>query len=109
MTTPRASMCSTCLPCDKRDIRNLPLVERKEVLRDDFDDTGTLVFVRGIASAGVWVFQQVRAHDLEGMVAKRLDSIYHRGKSRDWLKIKYPDSMGGPPHSGSATRTRSLR
>jgi hypothetical protein len=29
--------------------------------------------------------------DFEGMVAKRLDSTYQRGRSRDWLKIKYAD------------------
>ena len=92
----------------ERDIRSLPLAERKEVLRDSFDDTGTLIFVRGVVSAGVWVFQQVRAHDLEGMVAKRLDSIYQRGKSRDWLKIKYSD-YGRPAALGFGhSRTKAF-
>ena len=31
------------------------------------------------------------AHGFEGMLAKRLDSTYQRGRSRDWLKIKHAE------------------
>ncbi|WP_236674307.1 DNA ligase [Paraburkholderia hospita] len=96
------------LASDGLDLRVLPLAERKDMLRDSFDDTGTLIFVRGVVSAGVWVFQQVRAHDLEGMVAKRLASIYQRGKSRDWLKSKYSD-YGRPAALGFGhSRTKAF-
>lgn len=71
-----------------RDIRKLPLVERKEVLRESFENTAVLVYVTGIVAAGAWVFDQVKAHDFEGMVGKRLDAPYQRGRSRDWLKVK---------------------
>ncbi|MEZ2310780.1 DNA ligase [Paraburkholderia sp. RCC_158] len=74
-----------------RDIRQLPLIERKQILRDSFDNTAALVYVNGIAEAGEWVFEQVQAHDFEGMVGKRLDAPYQRGRTRDWLKVKYPD------------------
>jgi bifunctional non-homologous end joining protein LigD len=33
----------------------------------------------------------VKLHDFEGMVAKRLDSTYQRGRSRDWIKVKHAD------------------
>lgn len=72
-----------------RDLRGLPLVERKAYLRDIFEDTGTLVFVNGIVEAGEWVFEQVAAHDFEGMLAKRLDSLYQRGRTHDWQKVKF--------------------
>jgi bifunctional non-homologous end joining protein LigD len=72
-----------------RDIRHLPLVERKQALRDSFDNTAVLVYVTGIVAAGAWVFEQVKEHDFEGMVGKRLDSPYQRGRSRDWLKVKF--------------------
>jgi bifunctional non-homologous end joining protein LigD len=75
----------------ERDIRQLPLVERKEVLRDSFENTAVLVYVTGIVAAGAWVFEQVKAHDFEGMVGKRLDAPYQRGRSRDWLKVKFAD------------------
>ncbi|SIT48030.1 ATP dependent DNA ligase (fragment) [Paraburkholderia ribeironis] len=70
------------------DLRTLPLVKRKDILRDSFDNTARLVYVAGIHAAGDWVFSQVQAYDFEGMVAKRLRSTYQRGRSRDWIKIK---------------------
>jgi ATP-dependent DNA ligase len=45
--------------------------ERKRFLRDSFDDTGTLVFANGIVGAGLEVFELVKQHGFEGMVAKR--------------------------------------
>jgi bifunctional non-homologous end joining protein LigD len=77
------------LAAGEKDIRHLPLIERKQMLRDSFDNTPQLVYVVGIAGAGSWVFEQVELHDFEGMLAKRLESTYQRGRSRDWLKIKY--------------------
>jgi bifunctional non-homologous end joining protein LigD len=50
-----------------------------------------LIVASGIVGAGQWVFEQAKARDLEGIVAKRLASPYQRGRSRDWLKIKYAD------------------
>lgn len=74
---------------DGRDLRALPLLARKEHLRGCFEDTTTLIFVNGIVTAGHWVFEQVESLDLEGMVAKRLQSTYQRGRSSDWRKIKF--------------------
>ena len=73
---------------DETDLRRLPLKERKDILRAIFDTISKLVYATGIVGAGAWVFSQVQARDLEGMIAKRLDSTYQRGRSRDWIKIK---------------------
>jgi bifunctional non-homologous end joining protein LigD len=70
------------------DLRGMPLNERKKILRETFDDTPVLVCPVGIETAGEWVFEQAIAHDLEGLMAKRLDSPYQAGRSRDWLKVK---------------------
>ncbi|CAB3784169.1 DNA ligase [Pararobbsia alpina] len=72
-----------------RDIRGLPLIERKRFLRDSFDDSDALVYASGIVGAGLEVFELVKRHGFEGMVAKRLQSTYQKGRSRDWLKIKW--------------------
>ncbi|WP_255504109.1 ATP-dependent DNA ligase [Caballeronia sp. EK] len=72
-----------------RDLRGLPLVTRKDHLRGCFEDTKTVIFANGIVGAGHWVFEQVEQLDLEGMVAKRLQSTYQRGRSSDWRKIKF--------------------
>jgi bifunctional non-homologous end joining protein LigD len=73
----------------KRDLRAIPLIDRKRYLRDAFQDSGTLVFASAIIGAGEWVFEQVQVYGFEGMVAKRLAASYQKGRSRDWLKIKY--------------------
>lgn len=79
------------LMLDGDDLRALPLHERKRHLRESVTDTKTLIVPYGIVGAGEWVFDQVKAHDLEGMVAKRLSSPYRRGRSTDWIKIKFAD------------------
>ncbi|WP_244832530.1 DNA ligase [Caballeronia sp. TF1N1] len=76
------------LAAGQSDLRKLPLGERKRALRDSFDDTRVLVCPKGIVANGEWVFEQASLLDLEGMIAKRLDSPYQSGRSRDWLKIK---------------------
>ena len=73
------------------DLRQLPLSERKAHRRDSFENSGTLVNVRGIVAAGEWVFDQVEDLCFEGMVSKRLESTYRRGYSSDWLKVKNAD------------------
>jgi bifunctional non-homologous end joining protein LigD len=41
---------------------------------------------------GALVFQQACAMGLEGIVSKRPTAPYRSGPSRDWLKVKNPDS-----------------
>jgi bifunctional non-homologous end joining protein LigD len=41
---------------------------------------------------GELVFRQACAMGLEGIVSKRLTAPYKSGPSRDWLKVKNPDS-----------------
>jgi bifunctional non-homologous end joining protein LigD len=77
------------LSIDGADIRGLPLTERKLRLRKLFENSNTLIYASGIEDEGKLVFQHVEELGLEGMIAKRMDSTYQRGRSRDWLKIKY--------------------
>jgi ATP-dependent DNA ligase len=39
---------------------------------------------------GVALFEVVIEHELEGVVAKRLDSPYVADRSNDWLKVRAP-------------------
>jgi bifunctional non-homologous end joining protein LigD len=77
------------LAARKCDLRGLPLIGRKQYLRDSFEDSATLIFTNAIIDAGEWVFEQVRAYGFEGMMAKRLGSAYRKGRSREWPKFKY--------------------
>lgn len=75
----------------KRDLRELELTERKARLRGAFDDTPRLIYVTDVETVGELVFEQVKLHDFEGMVAKRKASTYTRGRSLNWIKIKNAD------------------
>jgi bifunctional non-homologous end joining protein LigD len=44
------------------------------------------------AADGATIFRQACRTGLEGIVSKRLNAPYRSGPSRDWLKIKNPDS-----------------
>ncbi|TCG05328.1 DNA ligase [Paraburkholderia steynii] len=76
------------LASGKNDLRDRPLFERKERLRDSFDDTPRLVYATHVDGVGELVFEQVQLQDFEGMVAKRTWSVYMRGRSLNWIKVK---------------------
>jgi bifunctional non-homologous end joining protein LigD len=81
------------LELDGEDLRGLPLSDRKKrlarllggrrlgvVLSDRTDDDGATIF------------RQECRMGLECIVSKRLTAPYRSGPSRDWLKVKNPDS-----------------
>jgi len=70
------------------DLRSLPLLERKNILRDVLPKAGPLRFVDHIPEEGVSFFDEVRRMGLEGVMAKRADSKYRPGRSSAWLKLK---------------------
>lgn len=76
------------LAASGHDLRGLPLAERKELLRKLMPRSGPLRFVDHLDGAGEALWAEVERRGLEGLVAKRRDSIYRAGRSRDWLKIR---------------------
>ena len=72
-----------------KDLRGLPLLTRKELLRDLLPDLPDLKFNDHIAESGIDFFKLARENNLEGIVAKKSDSVYQTGRrSKEWLKIK---------------------
>ena len=66
-------------------------MERREQLREIVSacENSKLVMSEGVTGDGLAYFDQVRGQELEGVMAKRLDSLYRPGKRTDaWLKIK---------------------
>jgi bifunctional non-homologous end joining protein LigD len=81
------------LELDGEDLRDMPLGDRKKrlarligrrrigvVLSDHTTEDGALLFVQACRLG------------LEGIVSKRLSAPYRSGLSRDWIKIKNPNS-----------------
>lgn len=71
------------------DARELPLLERKAVLRELLPRVGPIRFSDHVEERGEVVYEQVTALGLEGVVGKKADSPYRTGlRSRDWLKVR---------------------
>jgi DNA ligase D-like protein (predicted ligase) len=74
---------------DGRDVRGLPLRERKAMLRDALSfDEGAIRLSAYRNEAGEAMFEEACKSGWEGVIAKRADSVYTPSRSRDWLKFK---------------------
>jgi bifunctional non-homologous end joining protein LigD len=73
---------------DGRDCRELPLLERKAILREQVCDAYRIRCAQHIEERGEELFAEVDRLELEGIVAKRLLSTYSAGRSTHWLKVK---------------------
>jgi len=73
---------------DGRDVRQLPLLERKQVLRRLLAFGGPLRYTTHRRQHGEGYYAQACASGWEGLVVKRGDAPYRSGRSRDWLKFK---------------------
>jgi ATP-dependent DNA ligase len=71
-----------------RDVRPLPLLERKKILRGllSFDDP--LRFTEHRDTEGEAYYREACAQGWEGLIAKRADAPYRAGRTKDWLKFK---------------------
>jgi bifunctional non-homologous end joining protein LigD len=74
---------------DGEDLRGLPLRERKRRLRKALDFKGPIrMNPHRNGEHGEALYREACQKGLEGVIAKRADSPYRGGRSRDWLKLK---------------------
>jgi bifunctional non-homologous end joining protein LigD len=74
---------------DGQPLLDLPLVERRARLAEVLVETRDIRLSQVVEGAGVDFFEQVKALQLEGIVAKRAASPYRPGtRSHDWRKVK---------------------
>ena len=79
---------------DGADLRDLPLIERKQRLARLLGRAKrqAICFNEHLTGDGPTVFKHVCRMGLEGIVSKRTDAPYRSGPSRTWLKSKNPAS-----------------
>ena len=70
------------------DLKRLPLLERKRLLKALLPPVGPLRYSAHVEADGVETFNRMAALGLEGVVGKRADSPYRGGRSDDWLKVR---------------------
>ena len=87
---PRLRYCAfDLLFLDGKDVRRLPLLERKRLLRSVLPKNASIRFSRHVRRRGVSAFRAAERRGLEGIVGKRAQSFYQSGRrTRDWVKIK---------------------
>jgi bifunctional non-homologous end joining protein LigD len=74
---------------DGKDLTDLPLIERKQILRQSVKEGKHVCIIDSIDKSGEDYYKIVAGNGLEGVVAKKKDSTYQPGKRSDsWLKIK---------------------
>jgi len=74
---------------DGRDVRKLPLEERKKILEGLIVDGHRVIYSKHVIGDGEKLFALAEKRGLEGIMAKRRDSEYESGRrTRTWLKIK---------------------
>ena len=74
---------------DGQTLTGLPLTERKALLAKTVAEGDRLALSRYIEGRGKAFFALAAEQELEGIVAKRKDSLYRMGRrTADWIKIK---------------------
>jgi bifunctional non-homologous end joining protein LigD len=97
------------------DLRALPLIQRRQLLKQLFDDSPhdeRLRFSESFDADAASILESARRMGLEGVIAKRKDSPYESRRSEHWLKLKnkqrqefvvagYTDRSSGEAEVGS--------
>ncbi|HEV7622280.1 MAG TPA: non-homologous end-joining DNA ligase [Flavisolibacter sp.] len=71
------------------DLMGEPLIKRREILKKILPDKGLIRYSDDIEEFGVDFFKAAKENKVEGIIAKRKDSIYMPGqRTHSWYKIK---------------------
>ncbi len=78
---------------DGYDLRRVPLEDRKSALSQVVEANQLVRYSEHFAGKGIALFEAARQQGLEGILAKRRDSLYEERRSREWLKIKITQTI----------------
>jgi bifunctional non-homologous end joining protein LigD len=111
-TVPVIGVFFDCLALDGHDLRRLPLLQRKACLGLLLPPLGPVRYGDHVLEHGEAFFEAASAERLEGIVAKKVTSVYVGTRSREWIKVKCQrrqefviggstDPQGGRSHFGA--------
>lgn len=101
------------LELDGKNMEDLPLIDRKKLLKKMLGRNRHIKYCDHVEEKGVEFFALAQQQGLEGIIAKNKQSTYSRGyRSKQWLKIKtvqqadvtimgYTAPKGGRSHFGA--------
>ena len=73
---------------DGKDLRQLPLKERKARLRKALKASSVVRFSDDLAGSAAQVLEHACKLGLEGLIGKQAESVYVAGRSKSWIKLK---------------------
>ncbi len=73
---------------NEKDLKKLPLIERKQILKKKFSYASLIRYSTYKSKDGEKYFNQAQKKGLEGLIAKKKDSIYVSKRSKAWQKFK---------------------
>ena len=94
LVTPPIYIAFDCVYSSGRDLREHPLVARREVLERLIDDQSLVFPARRLPAHGLAAWAEVQRRGYEGLVAKDESSPYRSGRTRAWLKVKLREKDG---------------
>jgi bifunctional non-homologous end joining protein LigD len=87
-TKPAAVFAFDVLALRGKDMRALPLLKRKAALQKELKKAERIVYTQHVGESGDRLFQAANELGLEGIIGKRADSTYPRGRTHLWVKVK---------------------
>ncbi|CDZ79813.1 Putative DNA ligase-like protein/MT0965 [Candidatus Rubidus massiliensis] len=72
-----------------KNLTSMPLIQRKNLLASVLPkNIPALQYSDHIIEKGISLYKLAKSHHLEGIMAKKMDSLYISKRTHDWLKIK---------------------
>src|SRR5213595_3978453 len=96
------------LYCDGYDLREAPLLERKQLLERLLFTTERFRYADHQLEQGKELFALAEQNGLEGIVAKRADSPYVSDRSPYWVKLKVTKTVDAVVSGWTESRTSAL-
>jgi ATP-dependent DNA ligase len=87
-TEPAAFFAFDVLVWRGKDVRSLQLLKRKEIVQGAVNEVARIRPVQYIGEQGRRLYDAAADLKLEGILAKKADSPYRRGRTPNWIKIK---------------------
>jgi bifunctional non-homologous end joining protein LigD len=96
------------LYCDGYDVREAPLLERKQLLQRLLHASKRFRYSDHQLERGKELFELARENGLEGILAKRVGSPYVSDRSANWVKLKVTKTVDAVVGGWTAARTPAI-
>jgi bifunctional non-homologous end joining protein LigD len=96
------------LYCDGYDLREAPLLQRKQLLQRLMHTSERIRYADHQLEHGKELFELAKETGLEGIVAKRTDSRYVSDRSPYWVKLKVTQTLDAVVGGWTESRTTAL-